>query len=286
MILYGTELVKKLRKEFDKAQQRIWIVVPFIGGWNAVKKIMGTKWITDYRLDIKIITDIGNEGFINSETIKQFLHRANVKTLPGLHAKIYIIDNSVFITSANLTETAFSKRYEICEYQTISSSHDIIAVFNKWWKKSNTVNNTWQPTKTTRTENETGNISALKKLWELPEGPIKIYNFKDYQDNISCYWDFKNLYENINQRLIPYLPIFHEIDAIFNFLYHERMSTPSHAYIEKPYRNLSEKKRSLEIRKYKNDFSVWLKKNPNAEKYRLERIKLIQKKLSETNIRK
>ena len=54
---------------------------------------MGTKWITDSRLNIKIITDIENEGFINSETIKQFLHRASVKTLPGLHAKIYIIDN-------------------------------------------------------------------------------------------------------------------------------------------------------------------------------------------------
>ena len=100
MVLYGNELVKKIRTEFDNAKNRIWIAVPFIGEWNAVKRIMGTKWITNNQLDIKIIIDIRNEDFINSETIKQFLHRAKVKTLAGLHAKIYIIDNSVFITSA------------------------------------------------------------------------------------------------------------------------------------------------------------------------------------------
>lgn len=122
MILYGNNLVQTIREEFDKAENRIYIAVPFIGDWNAVKKIMGTNWISNNVLEMKVLTDIGNDGFINGETIKQFLHRGQVRTLAGLHAKIYIADNSVFITSANLTATAFSKRYEICEFFKIGAA--------------------------------------------------------------------------------------------------------------------------------------------------------------------
>ena len=131
MILYGNNLVNRIRTEFDNATNRIWIAVPFIGEWTVVKKIMGTKWITNKNLDLKILTDIRNDTFINPETIKQFLHKGEVKTLSGLHAKIYIIDNAVFITSANLTGTAFSKRYEICEYFQIKGKHEILNVFNE-----------------------------------------------------------------------------------------------------------------------------------------------------------
>jgi len=289
MIIYGNELVKKIREEFDKAKSRIWIVVPFIGEWKSVKKIMGTQWITNNHLDIKIITDIRNEDFINSKTIKQFLHRASVKTLAGLHAKIYIIDNYVFITSANLTGTAFSRRYEICEYFTISSSHEIISVFKKWWDISKKVNSTWKPnikTKTKNTENEEGNINGLKKLWELPESTVKIRNFKDYQDNIVLYNHFKDTYEKLNKRILPELPIYHELDAFLNFLFHEQESTPSHKYLKKPYRTLTDKKRISEIAKYKKEFKDWLQNNPDFENYRAKNITLFKKQLSENNVKK
>ena len=287
MILYGNELVKKIRTEFDNAKSRIWIAVPFIGEWNAVKRIMGTKWITNNQLDIKIITDIRNEDFINSETIKQFLHRANVKTLAGLHAKIYIIDNSVFITSANLTGTAFSRRYEICEYSTISSSHKIISVFNEWWKISKNVNSSWTPTKKNKTkENDAGNTVGLKKLWKLPESAIKIKNFKDYQDSIVLYNHFKSEYMKIGSRILPNLPIYHELDAFLNFLFNEQKNRPSHKYLEKPYRKLSDTKRLSEIKKYKEEFKNWLRKNKTFENYRLRNIKKVQEKLSVSNLQK
>jgi hypothetical protein len=60
------------------------IIVPFIGDWTSVKKIMGTKWISNNNLDMKILTDIRNDGFISPQTIMQFLLKAEVKILPGL----------------------------------------------------------------------------------------------------------------------------------------------------------------------------------------------------------
>ena len=234
----------------------------------------------------KIITDIRNEDFINSETIKQFLHKANVKTLAGLHAKIYIIDNSVFITSANLTGTAFSRRYEICEYSIISSSHKIISVFNAWWEISKNVSSSWTPTKKAKTkENDAGNTDGLKKLWELPESAVKIKNFKDYQDSIVLYNHFKDTYEKINERILPKLPIYHELDAFLNFLFHEQENTPSHKYLKKPYRTLTDKERISEIAKYKKEFKDWLQVNPDFENYRAKNITLFKKLLSENNVK-
>lgn len=287
MILYGTNLIKKIRTEFDSATNRIWITVPFIGDWTAVKKIMGTKWISNNNLDMKIITDIRNDDFINPETIKQFLHKGEVKTLPGLHAKIYIIDNSVFITSANLTGTAFSRRYEICEYFTINDKHDILRVFNDWWSKSKNVDSDWQPIKNRnarQSDNDAGNTTGLKKLWDLPESSVKIRNFKDYQDNIVLYNHFLKIYFSDKDRLLSKLTKYHELDAFLNYLFHEDENTPSHEYLEKPFRKLTDNQRILEIEKYKTKFKRWLKTEPTFEDYRKDRVLVVQNKLDKKNI--
>ena len=287
MILYGTNLIKKIRSEFDSATNRIWIVVPFIGDWTAVKKIMGTKWISDNNLDLKIITDIRNDDFINPETIKQFLHKGKVKTLPGLHAKIYIIDNSIFITSANLTGTAFSKRYEICEHFTIHDKHDILNVFNDWWNISKNVASDWQPSKDKndrQSDNDAGNTTGLKKLWDLPESSVKVRNFKDYQDYIVLYNHFLKIYNSDKDRLLPKHTIYHELDAFLNYLFHEDENKPSHEYLENPFRKLTDNQRTLEIRKYKAKYKKWLKLKPTFEDYRKDRILLVQNKLDKKNI--
>lgn len=287
MLYYGKELISKIRSDFDNSTTRIWIVVPFIGDWNSVKKIMGTKWISNNNLEIKIITDIRNEDFINAETIKQFLHKGEVKTLSGVHAKIYIIDDSVFITSANLTGTAFSKRYEICEYYKINDDHDILKIFNDWWLKSKIVNSDWQPTKSKNkpTENDAGNINGLKKLWDLPESSVKIKNFKDYQDNLSSYNHLLKVYNSDDERLIPELTKYHELDAFLNYLFHEDEDKPSAVYINEKFRYLNEVKQYSEIKKYKSKFKKWLKNKPEYISYRQEVIDSIQLELNEKNIK-
>lgn len=277
MILYGDELIKKIREEFDKATSRIWITVPFIGDWNQVKKIMGTKWLTS-DFDIKLITDIRNDGFINSETIKQYLLRSEVKTLAGLHAKIYIIDNCVFITSANLTGTAFSKRYEICHFETITNDHEILSVFNKWWNIAKKVDVNWQPSekeKSKISDIDAGNIAGLKKLWNLPETSVRVTNFKDYQDIIASYNHILKIYESDGDRLLPKLTSYHELDAFFNYRFHEDKNTPSHKFLKEDYRELTPKDRNREIKKYKAIFKKWLVSNLDYEDYRRQRVELV-----------
>ncbi|NLN48277.1 MAG: hypothetical protein GX154_04160 [Clostridiales bacterium] len=289
MILYGNNLVNRIRTEFDNATNRIWIAVPFIGEWTVVKKIMGTKWITNKNLDLKILTDIRNDTFINPETIKQFLHKGEVKTLSGLHAKIYIIDNAVFITSANLTGTAFSKRYEICEYFQIKGKHEILNVFNEWWKESKDVDSDWQPTKNKnarQSDNDAGNTAGLKKLWNLPESSIKVRNFKDYQDNILLYNHLMKIYNRDSDRLLPKLTEYHELDAFLNYLFHEDEDRPSHKYLEKKFRKITDNQRVLEVKKYKIKFKKWLTSRPTFEDSRKDRILLVQDKLDNKKISK
>jgi len=287
MILYGNELVKIIRSEFDNVKNRIWIAVPFIGNWNSVKKIMGTKWIHNNNVEMKIITDIRNDNFIDKDTIKQFLYRSKVRTLPGLHAKIYIIDNSVFITSANLTGTAFSKRYEICNCFNLEYDNRIEEVFINWWEKGKQVKTNWHPStksKSGNKENEAGNIKGLVKLWDLPQESIKISNFKDYQNNINLYNHFLKIYNSVSDRLLSNLSFYHELDAFFNYLFHEDENTPSHEYLTKQHRKLTDNQRILELKKYKNKFIDWLKYNPKFENYRKDRVLIVQEKLSKINI--
>lgn len=279
MILYGTDLVQTLRKEFDKAEKRIYIAVPFIGGWESVKKIMGTKWAGNSAVEMKILTDIANEGFIDPVTISQFLHRGEVRSLRGLHAKIYIIDNSVFITSANLTGTAFSKRYEICEFFTIKGDHEIIDVFKQWWTASKKVDTSWQPKHAPKEPgSEEGNTAGLKKLWDLPESMVKVRNFKDYQDNIIQYNHFLKLYQSDTERLIPDVSAYHELDAFFDYLFHSDPIAPSKVHLTEEKRNLTDAQRMSELQRYKRKFERFLEANPRRQNYR-GRVALIQEKL-------
>ncbi len=62
-MLIGNELVNQLRNLCDKIENRLWIISPFIGSWKGVEKIIGTKWMTDTKIDVRLLTDIANEGF-------------------------------------------------------------------------------------------------------------------------------------------------------------------------------------------------------------------------------
>ena len=53
-----------------------------------------------------------------------------------MHAKIYILDNTFFISSANLTNTAFAKRYEVGIKILGNNAKGIEKLFNSWWSKA------------------------------------------------------------------------------------------------------------------------------------------------------
>jgi hypothetical protein len=175
-ILYGEGLVNELRRNSESINERLWIAVPYIGGLESVKRILGREWIDNSKLSVRLITDIDEGNNFSSETIDAFYKQGEIRNLPGLHAKIYITDNKCLITSANLTHTAFSKRHEIGIYLEGKLAQKSISIFEKWWKKSETVLlENLKPIlkKKIKSEEERKGV-ALPILWELPEEPNEI----------------------------------------------------------------------------------------------------------------
>jgi phosphatidylserine/phosphatidylglycerophosphate/cardiolipin synthase-like enzyme len=65
-----------------------------------------------------------------------------------LHAKIYLIDDSAIVTSANLTNTAFAKRFEIGLFLSGKEISGVEKTYSKWFKEySDDVLSTWKPEK-------------------------------------------------------------------------------------------------------------------------------------------
>jgi len=272
----------------DKVQYRLWIAVPFIGNWHNVQRIIGTKWITDTDINIRLLTDVNNESHIKADTIKQFQHRAEIRSLTGLHAKIYVIDDKVLLTSANLTGTAFSKRYEFGIL--INFKGDIEKVFNSWWDIASIVDSKWIPKKReslTKIEKDESDTAGLQNLWALPEYPFNIKKFKKYTEYVKSYNHFKEIYLKNVRRLWDNVPIYHEIDSFFNYLYHEHSMTPSKKYQKTKYRVLSDRQRIVELIKYHAQFLKWLKTNKwESDSIRLKRIESVQELLSPKSIDK
>ncbi len=231
-ILYGSELVTELRKNCDRIKQRLWIAVPYIGGLNTVRRIFGRPWIENSRLSIRLLTDTNEFSNFNSETVKLFHQLGHIKHLEGLHAKIFITDNTCLITSANLTHTAFTKRHEIGIFLDEEHSAKTISIFTAWWNKAEEVPiiniNKYSNIKIESSEEHAG--SFLKKLWTLPEDPGEINYwlkpigvtghpitedrvFDQLEDNLHFHWHPKSV--EINDILIGYGIGAHRILSIY-----------------------------------------------------------------------
>lgn len=287
MVLHDKDLVDELRNAFDKAKFRMWIAVPFIGNWKDVEQIIGSNWLTQNKIDMRLITDIKNEYFIDSETFDVFRKRTKIKSLEGLHAKVYVADDFMLITSANLTGAAFSKRYEI-GYK-LNADNKILKIFKEWWDVAETINPTWRPSKkevTNEHEPEDSNTSRLKRRFKLPEISNKGSGFKEYALVVNDYFDFAELYEKHVGRIIPKLPLYQETDAFFNYLFHEHPNTPSNEYSRKASRKLNKKQFESELKDYSLQFREWMRRYPQSEDYRLSNIKTIKTLLTKEHLNK
>jgi hypothetical protein len=284
-MLYGQGLIDTAAALFRSARKRIWIATPYIGGWISVQRIMGTKWIGDLRIEIRILADISDTTALDRETIKAFQKRAEIRSLEGLHAKSYIIDNTILITSANLTGTAFQSRWEI-GYLT-SASEENIAFYKKWWKDSSFVGSDWLPKKRNykNSHGEDSNKKFLHYKWRLPDLTGNGKLFKPYLEQIKIYNHFRRVYEQSGSgRILPEIPIFQEIDDFLNYLFHEHPRVPSHEYIKKSYRRMTDEERRSIVARYKLQYRRW--KKTDAGDDRKDRIKAIRTILSQRRISK
>lgn len=293
-VLTGQQLVDELRRVTDKISKRLWIAVPFIGGEKTITSVLGINWFANPRISVKLLTDASDFDNFNYSSLKLFLKRGEIKSLIGLHAKVYLLDNECFIASANLTNTAFSKRYEIGCHITGPKVKVIERIFVEWWKTAAPIKNIGladiliKKSETVSKEEKIG--IALPKLWKLPPS-INITTetvkkkFLDYPLVIQEYKKFAEQYKYI-QRIWKKYPLFLEIDTFLNYLYHEAPRRPSHKYKDKPARKLTDNEQLKELRKYAKQFDRYLNtdENPDHMPDQIKHHKIMKKKLSRSRI--
>ena len=245
-ILYGQKLVEELRQLCDGVSKRLWVAVPYIGSPTSIRKILGKKWYDTPSVSVKLLTDITDLTCIDTETIKLFNDRDEIKSLQGLHAKLYIVDDKCLLTSANLTNTAFTKRHEIGILLDGEKANDAINIFLKLWKLANNLKPE-QLNEISNKKRQSKEESALRiplpQLYDLPNDPGGFLKnlekrFLHFNRLIAEYNDFTKKYCSI-QRLWRNKPINLKVDGFFNYLYHYAPRRPSYQFADKKFRELT-----------------------------------------------
>lgn len=170
-VLTAKGLSHELRKLADRVRRDMWIASPYVGTWDKVSRILGVRWLQK-DITVRLLTDTsGNSCDLNREALRHF--DGNVKHIAGLHAKVYIIDNSALITSANLTGKAFSQRVEIGILLTGDEARHVISMYEDWWENmASPVLADWVPTDCgTGTYQEEPSGKGLPIRTPLPPAP-------------------------------------------------------------------------------------------------------------------
>jgi hypothetical protein len=294
--LHGAGIAQKIRELSDNVRGTVSIVSPYIGRWPAVCAILGGNWWLGSPVALRIIADTSSSGNVNSGTLKRLMDRGRVRSLLGVHAKVYIFDDQAVVTSANLTETGFTKRYEIGIYLDRVEAEETITRFNSWWDTSgNDLTeqdiSSWPTHQAAFAEESEG--TGLKPLWSLPEKPTDTFfnepdqarykKFKSFQTFIASYKELARGYSEPG-RLWPSAPLFLEVDSFLNYLFHEAAGQPSLEFYEsKEPRFLSPRERDKEIAKYALNFKSWAAAQP-GERWREEYARLIHNILAKDRI--
>ena len=281
MIFTDQQLIDTLHEHCNKAKYRIWIASPFIGYSKEIFQILGGNWMRA-NIDFRILTDI-DAGFIRKDTFDLIQQSTNseIKTLLSLHAKVYIIDNWCLLTSANLTGTAFSRRYEIgSECEDIKS---VETLFLNWWNMASTIsNNKFKMNNDTLVNYQDGNL--FRKKCKLPQ--YKTLQTDKFLSKCDKFIDFAHFYEKTTgrnpQMVSDGFTLYQEIDYFFNYLYHNAPKKPSNIYKNKKARTLTDTQKRLEVLKFFKQMPY----NKDSEYFRIERSLFIQDKLMPSNISK
>jgi len=105
-----------------------------VGAWT-VRSVLGRRWWDNNSIDVRLLID-PDEKQVNRNTALRFAARGRIRKLRGLHAKIYVVDDRVLLTSANLTFAGFAKRHEAGAILTGMAASSAIALFSSWWSSA------------------------------------------------------------------------------------------------------------------------------------------------------
>ncbi|HTV16408.1 MAG TPA: phospholipase D family protein [Acidobacteriaceae bacterium] len=118
--------------------RRMWIISPYIGRERAVERLLAAPSRRP-KLDIRIITDLTNDGFVDVATLRRLTKNSGVssiKKLSGVHAKMYLFDEDAFVGSSNLTQLAFTSRYEVLIFVCGNEAESCRQYFRFLWKEA------------------------------------------------------------------------------------------------------------------------------------------------------
>lgn len=290
-VLTGKTLGHRLKVACDGAATRLWIASPYVGSWESVRRLIGRTWWDNTRIEVRLLTD-SQEGNLNGATVQRLAQRGSVHDLRGLHAKLYIIDDSVLLTSANLTGTAFSKRYEAGIWLTGSRASTIIKLFETWWDKHSArlAPELFAQITSKRQGNAgEGSGNALSNLCSLPPDPGDFGGhqlvglFGDYDAFLIDYRTVTDEYLTTVSRIWPSLPVYFEIDGWLNYLFRDHPKRPSKRFEQYPPRTLTEARRREEIRRSAGQFHAAMQGNDGQ--WRPDHSRLVRRLLSRRNIR-
>lgn len=277
IIYSGQSLIDCLNDKLIHAKNRIWVATPYVGSLKEVQQIMGGKWMRA-AIDFRLLTDV-DAGFIRNDTFDALKSSPNtqIRSLLSLHAKIYIVDDWCLITSANLTGTAFCRRYEVGT--VLNNISEAVLLFEEWWQMSSPVNAVTSKASKAIVDYQDG--KGFKKKCNLP--PNTITHSDKFLQKCDKFVSFAILYNKItgrNQQMVnDGFSLYQEVDYFFNFLYNEG-SQPSKEYKYKEVRSLNDNTRKREIQKYFHQLSY----KSHSEDWRLERTEYIQKVLDPKHI--
>jgi len=253
-----------------------------------VRRVLGREW-WNRQIDIKLLTDESTNP--NGDTLRRFAQKGLIYHLLGLHAKLYIVDDTVLLTSANLTGTAFSCRYEVGTVLTGPEAESSVKLFESWVspKKASSFNFATLDHLSRRNRGEAGEDSAgqLPQLTTLPPGPGDFGGgkwsslFLDYEGFRGFYGTLAAEYAAV-QRIWPNVPTNFEVDGFLDYL--SRVNGASKPYSEEDPRKLDQAQRRSEIRRLAKQFKRWAESNEEDGLWRFEHSQLVQDVLSRQKI--
>ena len=268
-VLFGSVLAEHLRQLADKVKRRIWVVSPYVGDRRTLFCVLGNRWQLDPRVDVRLLTDADDNPCLNPRTLRVFEARGQVKSLPGLHAKVYIVDNTAILASANLTRHGFVQRYEVGCHLDRKASQAVIRQVDTWWDKhavlpaDDWITKIEQGRRKEQRPKEEPGATSLRDLWKLPEAPAgwdsSSSRFRDYPGFLSTYRQFSREYERAHNRVWPDLPLFLETDGFLDYLFHHAKGTPSRQFKKKAPRKLSGTERTQSLKRHSEAFAQWVK---------------------------
>jgi hypothetical protein len=254
--------------------------------------VLGSTWWETNGFDVRLLTDT-EEKRLNRETALRFAQKGQIKTLRGIHAKLYIADDSVLLTSANLTVTAFTRKYEAGIVLKGAAGKSAVSLFELWWEhgKNFSISSVMELPRKHLKQTGEENPDHLPEPSGLPPdpgsfgGPKFVQLFGDYSDFLKSYRRLATDYDRV-PRLWPDIPLYLEIDAFLDFLFHHGQR-PSKPYTKLPPRSLTPEQIATEIRKWANKFQTLARREWEHDgKWRKTNAQRIRRLLSANRVMK